>query len=107
MGKSIEQMREAISRCYDSLSWKDKCSRMPTAQVFAVYHRFIKAGKLDKDGRPTRFQQLNKEVMKKADSMVGGFHTKHYDNKIIFDEWLSEQTPNGTQMTIFDFIKTK
>lgn len=61
MGKSITQMREAISRCYDGDRWKERCKKMAPTQVWAIYHRFIKDGILDKQGRPVRFQEPTKE----------------------------------------------
>jgi hypothetical protein len=94
MGKSIQQMREAISRCYDGDGWKDKClHKMPTAQVWAVYHRFIKDGKLDKQGRPIKFQKIKQELR--------GLNT----SCVIIDEWAArELTPTGKQMDFFDEI---
>ena len=35
---TINQMRNYISGCYPSMGWKDKVSRMPTRQVYAVYN---------------------------------------------------------------------
>ena len=94
MAKSIQQMREAISRCYDGDGWKDKClHRMPTAQVWAVYHRFIKDGKLDKQGRPMKFQKIKQELR--------GLNA----SQVFIDEWLArKQTPTGKQMDFFDEI---
>ena len=34
---TINEMRSYISSCYSSMKWKDKVSRMPTRQVYAVY----------------------------------------------------------------------
>lgn len=93
MGKSIQQMREAISRCYDGDSWKERCKKMAPTQVWAVYHRFIKDGKLDKQGRPTRFQKIKQELR--------GLSAR----QVFIDEWLAkEQTPTGKQMDFFDEI---
>ena len=93
MAKTNQQMREAISRCYDSDSWKKRCKKMPAKQVWAVYHRFIKDGKLDKNGRPTRFQKVKQELRGLRASCA------------IIDEWVArEQTPIGKQMDFFDEI---
>ena len=93
MAKSNQQMREAISRCYDSDSWKKRCKKMPAKQVWAVYHRFIKDGKLDKNGRPTRFQKIKQELR--------GLRM----SEVFVDEWIGrEQTPTGKQMDFFDEI---
>jgi len=35
---TVNEMRSYISGCYSSMSWKDKVSRMPTRQVYAVYN---------------------------------------------------------------------
>ena len=94
MAKSNQQMREAISRCYDSDSWKKRCKKMPAKQVWAIYQRFIKEGKLDKFGRPTRFQKVKQELR--------GLNS----SQVFVDEWLSrEQTPTGKQMDFFDEIR--
>lgn len=94
MAKTKTQMREAISRCYDSVSWKERCKKMPAKQVWAIYQRFIKEGKLDKFGRPTRFQKIKQELR--------GLNTSY----VIIDEWATRegQTHTGKQMDFFDEI---
>lgn len=93
MAKTIQQMREAISRCYDSDNWKKRCKKMPAKQVWAIYQRFIKEGKLDKFGRPTRFQKIKQELR--------GLNS----SQVFVDEWLArKQTPTGKQMDFFDEI---
>ena len=92
MGIQLKTMRERIARCYDGIAWKEKCEKMPPSQVFAIYHKFIRDGKLDDKGRPTRFQQPNKNLQdSKCEPKA--------------EEWAFEPTPNGPQMSIFDFMK--
>lgn len=37
---TMNEMRNYISKRYDSMKWKHKVSKMPTNQVFAIYKSF-------------------------------------------------------------------
>lgn len=43
---TVEQMRAAIKKSYDTDSWKKKVSKMSDAQIIAVYHKFAVCKKL-------------------------------------------------------------
>ena len=43
---TVEQMRAAIKKSYDTESWKKKVSKMSEAQIIAVYHKFAVSKKL-------------------------------------------------------------
>lgn len=44
--KDIYKMRTYISNKYDTMSWKVKVSKMPVAQVIAIYRYFQKRDEL-------------------------------------------------------------
>lgn len=43
---TVEQMRESISKAYNTDSWKNKVKKMNEANVIAVYYRFLREGKI-------------------------------------------------------------
>lgn len=45
---TIQQMKDAIVRVYDTTSWKKKVENMYDDQVLAIYHNFRERGILDK-----------------------------------------------------------
>lgn len=49
---SVEQMRDKISKVYDSWRWRNRVSSMPNKQVIAIYHSFENQGKFKKP-KPT------------------------------------------------------
>lgn len=44
----MADIRRKVSALYDAVSWKDRVSRMPDRQVFAIYQSAKKSGKLDR-----------------------------------------------------------
>ena len=54
---SIEQMREALKKVYDSWRWRNKVDAMSEKQVYAVYCKFLEQGK---------FKDLNKKVKERG-----------------------------------------
>ena len=56
---SIEQMRDKISKVYDSWRWRERVSRMPDAQVFAVYKNMENRGQFDKKkSKEPKYRQM-------------------------------------------------
>lgn len=47
---TVNNMREAISSVYGP-AWKYRVDKMADNQVIAIYHKFLKDGKLDKQKR--------------------------------------------------------
>lgn len=45
---TIQQMKDAIVKVYDTASWKKKVENMYDNQVIAIYHNFLERGILDK-----------------------------------------------------------
>lgn len=78
---TVQQMRNAILRVYDTNSWKKKVANMYDDQIIAIYHDFKNRG------------ILNEVVRKEKPSIVNLMETP---NTYI--------PPESEQMTIFDFM---
>ena len=79
---TVQQMRNAILRVYDTESWKKKVANMYDDQIIAIYHDFRNRGILN--------QVVRKERPKTTNTMEG-------PGKYV--------SPECQQMTIFDFMK--
>lgn len=58
---TVEQMRNDISKAYDSWRWRDRVSGMQPAQVIAIYKRMESNGQLHsqkKKGSRTQYRQM-------------------------------------------------
>lgn len=51
---TVQQMRDAILKVYDTASWKKKVENMYDDQVIAIYHNFLERDILDKVMRKER-----------------------------------------------------
>lgn len=51
---TVQQMRDAILKVYDTESWKKKVANMYDDQVIAIYHNFVERKILDKVMRRER-----------------------------------------------------
>lgn len=78
---TIQQMKDAIRKVYDTASWKRKVDNMYDDQVVAIYYNFSERGILDK-------------VLRKERPVVA--------DKI--EPPKNEQKVKYQQLTLFDFI---
>lgn len=64
---TIEAMREIISRCYKSDSWKNRCRKMNDGQVVAIYYKFLETGKfsVDKNARKSPREEIVESIPEK------------------------------------------
>lgn len=84
---TVQQMRSAILKVYNTASWKKKVADMYDDQIIAVYHTFLKRGligKVVKNERP-----VITAIIESSDRE--GTYEPH----------------KSQQLTIFDFIKEK
>lgn len=66
---NIAQMREYISkhpRYKNSMAWRDRCQRMPSNQVVAIYNKFLQQNytKIERDmqaekSKPETYHQMD------------------------------------------------
>ena len=78
---SIEQMRVYISEHpkYKSPGWRDRCNRMPDAQVIAIYNNFRKLDyrKIERDMKRTQKNNEKFHQMDIFEYMEGIAHERH------------------------------
>lgn len=46
---SVREMRAAISKAYESATWRDKVKTMPDNQVIAIYYSMLTGKRLDRN----------------------------------------------------------
>ena len=76
---TIQEMRSAIARVYDTTSWRNKVKGMYDDQVIAVYYNFYERGILNKVLKKERPVTAEKSESKEIK------HTERYQQLSFFD----------------------
>ena len=78
---TVQQMKDAISRVYNTASWRRKVANMYDDQVIAIYRDFSHRGVLDKVLRNERPQMFEKQKPKEEYQQLTMFDFLKENNK--------------------------
>lgn len=59
---TVQQMRSAIKKVYDSHTWRHRVERMPSNQVIAIYRSFAEKGKFEEAKRRNEDKKRYKQI---------------------------------------------
>ena len=76
---TVQQMKDAILKVYDTESWKKKVSNMYDDQVIAIYHNFSERGILNKVMRRERPEKV------RTTKTFDGYVPQEVEQLTIFD----------------------
>lgn len=82
---TTDMRRKLIAKAYKNDEWKNKVQTMNHFQVYAIYDKFVKEGRIYYDEVGVAHFRTSEELKKLKEAQTD-FHTKCH--QITIDEWL-------------------